>query len=402
MAGSGSNSLREVLRELRWSRKRLIAELRRQATAIGETLPETESLLALVSRWVNNHQQPSDFYRELLARALGRPREELFSDEGAHLELGVEAEPWLLARALEASSIGQAALDTLEQAVGEFARSYPSTAPTVLARPVLEHFRDVTRLLEGPLPVVRRQRLAIIAGHLAGLAGSLKFDLRDEPKALAYFKVAVQAADDAGSPDLAAWALATRSLIPTYTGDPAAALKLLQEAEDRAHGHVSPSRLAWLTALEARAQAGLGDATGSLAALARADRAIERAEPAGGRFANDFFDRPRLAGFRGTRHLLLGQPKAAQAALADVLTLRDPADVKGRSLARLDLAQAYVQDRAIQEACAAVADALAIRHENRVGPIRRRAREVRASLEPWRDEEPVRDLDEQLRPLLSA
>jgi hypothetical protein len=160
--------------------------------------------------------------------------------------------------------------------------------------------------------------------------------------------------------------------------------------------------VAWLAALEARAQAGLGEAAGSLAALARADRAIERAEPAGGRFATDFFDRPRLAGFRGTSHLLLGQPKAAQAALADVLALRDPADVKGRSLARLDLAQAYVQDRAIEEACAAVADALAIRHENRVGPILRRAREVRALLEPWRDEQPVRDLDEQLRPLLSA
>jgi hypothetical protein len=270
MAGSGSNTLRAVLKELGWSRKRLVAELRRQAAIAGESLPGTESLIAMVSRWVNNHQQPSDFYRDLLARTLGRPRAELFSDEAARLELAAEAEPWLLARALEASSVGLAALEALEEAVGEFARSYPSTAPTVLARPVLEHFRDVTRLLDGPLPVAR------------------------------------------------------------------------------------------------------------------------------------FFDRPRLAGFRGTSHLLLGQPKAAQAALADVLALRDPADVKGRSLARLDLAQAYVQDRAIEEACAAVGDALAIRHENRVGPILRRAREVRASLEPWREEQPVRNLDEQLRPLLSA
>ena len=402
MVGGGSNTLRAVLREPGWSRTRLVAELRRQAASSGESLPGTESLIAMVSRWVNNHQQPSDFYRDLLARTLGRSRTELFSDEAARLELAAEAEPWLLARALEASSVGQAALAALKEAVGEFARSYPSTAPTVLARPVLEHFRDVTRLLDSPLPVARRQRLAVVAGHLAGLAGSLAFDLRDEGKALAYFKVAVQAADDADSPDLAAWALATRSLIPTYTGNPAGALRFLQEAQDRARGHVSPSRLAWLAALEARAQAGLDDASASLAALGRADRAIERAEPAGGRFANDFFDRPRLAGFRGTSHLLLGQPKAAQAALADVLALRDPADVKGRSLARLDLAQAYVQDRAVEDACAAVADALAIRHENRVGPILRRAREVRASLEPWRDEQPVRELDEQLRPLLSA
>jgi hypothetical protein len=402
MAGSGSNTLRAVLKELSWSRTRLVAELRRQAAITGDSLPGTESLIAMVSRWVNNHQQPSDFYRDLLARTLGRPRAELFSDEASRLELAAEAEPWLLARALEASSVGQSALEALEEAVGEFARSYPSTAPTVLVRPVLEHFRDVTRLLDGPLPVARRQRLAVVAGHLAGLAGSLAFDLRDEGKALAYFKVAVQAADDADWPDLAAWALATRSLIPTYTGDPGAALRLLLEAQDRARGHVSPSRIAWLAALEARAQAGLGDAAASLAALGRADRAIERAEPAGGRFANDFFDRPRLAGFRGTSHLLLGQPKAAQAALADVLTLRDQADVKGRSLARLDLAQAYVQDRAVEEACAAVAAALAIRQENRVGPILRRAREVRTSLEPWRDKQPVKELDEQLRPLLSA
>jgi hypothetical protein len=182
----------------------------------------------------------------------------------------------------------------------------------------------VTRLLDSPLPVARRQRLAVVAGHLAGLAGSLAFDLRDEAKARAYFTVAVQAADDADSPDLAAWALATRSLIPTYTGDPAAALRLLQEAQDRAHGHVSPSRLAWLAALEARAHAGLGDAAASRKSLGRADRAIERAEPEGGRFANDFFDRPRLAGFRGTSHLLLGQPKAAQVAVA--LALPPPAE----------------------------------------------------------------------------
>jgi len=85
-----------------------------------------------------------------------------------------------------------------------------------------------------------------------------------------------------------------------------------------------------------------------------------------------------------------------------VLTLRDPSDVKGRSLARLDLAQVFAQDQALEEACEAITGALAIRRESQVGPILRRAREVRASLEPWREEPLVRDLDEQLRVLLSA
>ena len=64
MAGTSSNCLAIVLKELGWSRTRLVAELRRQAASSGESLAGTESLIAMVSRWVNNHQQPSDFYRD--------------------------------------------------------------------------------------------------------------------------------------------------------------------------------------------------------------------------------------------------------------------------------------------------------------------------------------------------
>jgi tetratricopeptide (TPR) repeat protein len=78
MAAAGINCLAIVLKELGWSYTRLIAELRRHA---GAALPKTESMVTLVSRWVNNHQQPDDFYRDLLSRATGRPRAELFSDE---------------------------------------------------------------------------------------------------------------------------------------------------------------------------------------------------------------------------------------------------------------------------------------------------------------------------------
>jgi hypothetical protein len=81
MAATSTNCLAVVLKELGWSYTRLIAELRRQAAVDGIVLPKTESMVALVSRWVNNHQQPDDFYRDLLSRATGRSRTELFSDE---------------------------------------------------------------------------------------------------------------------------------------------------------------------------------------------------------------------------------------------------------------------------------------------------------------------------------
>ena len=78
MAATGINCLAVVLKELGWSYTRLIAELRRHA---GVALPKTKSMVTLVSRWANNHQQPDDFYRDLLSRATGRARAELFGDE---------------------------------------------------------------------------------------------------------------------------------------------------------------------------------------------------------------------------------------------------------------------------------------------------------------------------------
>src|SRR4029453_8328364 len=75
MTGSARTSLREALQERGRSYTRLAAELRRHAA--GLQLPKTESLVTLISRWVNNHQQPDDFYRDLLAKALGRSRADL-------------------------------------------------------------------------------------------------------------------------------------------------------------------------------------------------------------------------------------------------------------------------------------------------------------------------------------
>ena len=83
MAATSINCLAVVLKQLGWSYTRLIAELHRQAAMDAIVLPKTESLIPRISRWVNNHQQPDDFYRELLSRATGRHRFELFSDEAA-------------------------------------------------------------------------------------------------------------------------------------------------------------------------------------------------------------------------------------------------------------------------------------------------------------------------------
>jgi transcriptional regulator with XRE-family HTH domain len=183
---AGGNTLRAALKAKGWSYSRLAAELRRQATRDGITVPKHESLVTLITRWVNNRQQPDEFYRGLLSRTLGLPEGELFEEAPRAAELAAGAEPWLLARALDASAVGGRSLDLLEVAVADFARRYPSAAPAELLGPVRVHYQDAVRLLAGPLRVAHRRRLSAVAGVLAGLAGSLSFDLQDQGWAAAY------------------------------------------------------------------------------------------------------------------------------------------------------------------------------------------------------------------------
>jgi hypothetical protein len=103
MATTSINCLASVLKELQWSYGKLIAELRRHAAVDGIMLPQNESLIPSISRWVNNHQQPDDFYRELLSRATGRQRFELFSDEAA-VVLQVASESSGIARSVAVGS----------------------------------------------------------------------------------------------------------------------------------------------------------------------------------------------------------------------------------------------------------------------------------------------------------
>jgi transcriptional regulator with XRE-family HTH domain len=233
MAGvpsTGGNTLRAALKAKGWSYSRLAAELRRRATREAVTVPKHESLVTLITRWVNNRQQPDDFYRGLLSRTLGLPEGELFEEALRAADLAAGAEPWLLASALDVSAVGGRSLDLLEAAVADFARRYPSAAPAELLGPVREHYRDAVvagqpATHRAPSAPVRRSRRAGRPGRQplvrpAG-PGQGRRLLPGRPPG---------GRGGRGGRDLGAWALATWSLMPTYNGDHAEALRLIQVA----------------------------------------------------------------------------------------------------------------------------------------------------------------------------
>jgi hypothetical protein len=165
-----------------------------------------------------------------------------------------------LLRAMQGSRVSGSMLEETELAVLRFHQLYKELPPTELFPHVQQYLQAVTGLLEESQTIEIRRRLCSIAGHLAGLRAWLTFDLGDPKAAHIWYEAALKPALEAEDDALAGWLLGGRSLIPSYSGDHAAALELIRRGQSYGSRGANVAVQAWLAALEARAHAGLGDA----------------------------------------------------------------------------------------------------------------------------------------------
>jgi transcriptional regulator with XRE-family HTH domain len=216
---------------------------------------------------------------------------------GKLLEL-LGTEPLAMIRALRTATVDAAELDYHEATAARYMIDYEASGPLPLLAPVLELFHGVRRLVEDRQPIASQRRLYRVGAKLATLLGIFAYD--DQARARAWFHVAQRAAQEADDNVLGAWALVKESLLPTYGGDPSEALDLLGEGADLAGR--SPSVVtAMVAASEARAHAIGRDEAAALAALERAEQALDRAPP-GERRLFAFAD-AQLAFYRTSCHV---------------------------------------------------------------------------------------------------
>jgi hypothetical protein len=314
-------------------------------------------------------------------------------------------EPWeRLSHALRhPSRVDRATVSSLESLTIMLESRESHENPRALLGPVEGHLGNVATLLVGS-PALRPQ-LCSIAGETAALAGWLAWDLEDRPAAAGYFRVGIDAAKEANDRALGAYLVGSSCVQPAYRERPYARLRRLQ---GRTHGFArsdaSPSTRAWLATLEAEAHALAGDASSCLRAFDEAEAAMSRAggEDEWRRPRVTFFDRNYLAGERGVALARLGQSGAAQDMLAPALASLDPSMVKTRPRLLAALAVAHVQQGDVDRACELGAEALGIAAQQEVQPNLQDVRKLRLDLEPWRDSQAVKDLDEQLRAVGAA
>jgi len=291
------------LRENRgWEVPKLAAELKAKATAIGQAVPDRQSLVRMIYEWEAGTHRPRAYYalfvlvyateEELAARTIKRGSE-LYRLMAALKAMGVPVNrrQFLLNAAALAGGIAglptvAANLEGQERLVWvlkhprsvdlptaaylrartfNLMKQYEAVAsPTSLLSQVAERLEQITLLREhAPLGQVQ-QELCRVEAQSATLLGRLTWDVsgqQDHATAARYYDQAIAAAGNLREGWAEAFARMFQRFLPVYTGDgnPQNGLYLAEQATTRAADGSSHVVAGWSAAKAAEAHALVGE-----------------------------------------------------------------------------------------------------------------------------------------------
>jgi tetratricopeptide (TPR) repeat protein len=291
--------------------------------------------------------------------------------------------------------VTEATIHNLESVSAAYRRMYHTVAAHDLIDDVAQHAQTTTGFWRRTADPELRRTLAAAASEITMLAGRMSFfDLGRPSQAEPYYQDALEAAQEAQDRALQTVVLGNKSFLPRSRGDFAAAMQLLDQAKRLVPD--DPVVRSWAMALEAMTKAWAHEPAESLVALEAAEGVLDDAVPGTAPAWFDYYDRPRLAGFKGQVHIRLAQPEAAHAVLEEAIGALDPDAAKQRACYLADQATVCVDEGEVDQACQLGIQALQLLGEVEYETGVQRVRDLRTKLRPWRDHPAVAALTEQL------
>jgi tetratricopeptide (TPR) repeat protein len=330
-----------LCREKRWSRARLVHELRSTARQrkVGE-LPSDDSLKRMIRQWASGSRTLSAFYAELLTAVFGVPFPTGESTRPADHTDGPGDE--LRTRIMQAATIVDAELVGLLEGQTESFRILDRRLGAARLLPQTHaHVEQITDLLTYTLPGGVRPVLAAAAAEASALSGWQALDLGDTDRAWILHETAKTAARDSGDTAVLAHVTAQQGYALLDLDRPADALALMRHARESAASAVPAVLSAWLWAAEAESLAATGDERGSQVALDTAARLLP-ADSEGEALPYVFLDDVHLGRWRGHCLARLGSAEAVDD-LTSALSGLDPTFTRAAAGLHCDLALAYSQ-----------------------------------------------------------
>ena len=356
----------------------------------------------MVGKWERGEKRPSKLYRQLLCLLYQCSAEELgLWEPGGSSELRrdgglVVPPPGFGGRWPERPlHVSEATVHNLESVTAAFRRMYHTVAARDLIDDVAQHAQTTAGFWRRTADPELRQSLAAAASEITMLVGRMSFfDLGRPSQAEPYYRDALEAAQEAKNQPLQAVVLGNQSFLPRSRGDFATALRLLDQAKRLVPD--DPLVGSWARALEAMTKAWAQEPAGSLVALEAAEGVLDEATPGAAPAWFDYYDRSRLAGFKGQVHIRLAQPETAHAVLEEAIGALSPDAAKQRACYLADQATVCVAEGEVDQACQLGIQALQLLGEVEYETGVQRVRELRTKLQRWPHHAAVADLTEQL------
>jgi hypothetical protein len=307
-------------------------------------------------------------------------------------------EPWeRLAYALRhPGRVDEQTVVHLEEITVALSRLEPVSASEGLLGPVMGHLDTIGVLLRGSLPPTIRRTLASLAAETAGLAGWLKWIVDDTASADGYYRVALDAAHEAGDRALGAYIMGRAACQPFYREQPDGRLERLAAIPREA---ATPRTRAWLLTLESEAHALAGRSDAARRAVDHAASILSQvtAIEATPRPRVTFMDNVWLTGQRGVVLAKLGDTDEAITALEGAIAALDPLWLKHRTWLLILLASAYAKKENPEEACRIGVQALSYATQLRSEADVQLVASLRNDLAPWATSPGVTQFNDHLR-----
>jgi tetratricopeptide (TPR) repeat protein len=353
--------LRQLITERGVSYPEACEALRRKARALGLRQFDLSErhFVRLVNGQVKTRPQPSTC--RVLEAEFGHSVDDLLGNPGPEVEISRPPERAMgrsLDRAAQASAgyalwqgIDGISVGGLQLRLGQLAQDYVHGEML----PVVDGICEVREFTVEMLPRAgaHQRSLYLLAGLSSAMLAHAAGNLGQLAQAPAHAQAALRFAELGNLPGVAAWATAVLALQLEWSGSPQRSLVQSHQARSYLSEDSPDSTTVWLSAIEARAYARLGDATAARSALDRAVRereAITRRLPGehdldqfGGIVA---FGEAKQHYYAGTALRRIGDmPRARTHAAAAISAYESgPADQRSygdETLARLDLAIAH-------------------------------------------------------------
>ncbi|MFE6035810.1 regulator [Streptomyces sp. NPDC056452] len=279
------------------------------------------------------------------------------------------------------------------RSVGELFRTLDNAYGGGHARQALVRYleHEAEPMLRGSYGEAVGRRLFSAAADLTRLAGWTSYDIAAHGLAQRYFVQALRLAQAAGDRGYGSFVLITMSRQAVYLGHGREAVQLARVAQQGIGSSAPPVVMALLHAVEARGHGVLGETRACIAALVRAERALQSERPGDDvpHWAR-YFDEAQLADEFGHCHRDLQQYRVAVQHAERSLQLRAPAYARSRLFCRVVLASARLGLGELDQACLLGAESAQQASEMRSVRATEYVRDFERRLEPYRDAVAVR------------